>query len=222
MHGQIQFSRSVRQGDGCPDEAIVRAGDGEDAAIVSRVRMGIEQDRPRAADRFLEPSNRLSVAPGGNVWNCDYWHAACTSSGRSFKGGTVWEMTDYGYSVEVAEGYEEAILRTRLALKSEGFSILTEMHVGGLLGPEAGTDRQYLIMGAWSPATTQSELGAGMQVAVHLPCNIVVQETGSTALVAALDPTEDLESPNAIAPELADGARAALGRVLQKATVALG
>lgn len=130
-------------------------------------------------------------------------------------------MTDYGYSVEVAEGYEEAILRTRLALKSEGFSILTETHVGGLLGPEAGTDRQYLIMGAWSPATTQSEMGGGMQVAVHLPCNVVVQETGASALVAALDPTEDLEPSNSITPELADEARAALGRVLQKTTVTL-
>ncbi|MBA3291613.1 MAG: DUF302 domain-containing protein [Actinobacteria bacterium] len=130
-------------------------------------------------------------------------------------------MTDYGYSVQVAEGYEEAIVRTRLALKSEGFSILTEMHVGGLLGPEAGTDRQYLFMGAWSPATTQAELGAGMQVAVHLPCNVIVQETGSTAIVAALDPTEDLEEPNAITPQTADEARAALGRMLQKATVAL-
>jgi uncharacterized protein (DUF302 family) len=130
-------------------------------------------------------------------------------------------MTDYGYSIEVAEGYEEAILRTRLALKSEGFSILTEMHVGGLLGPEAGTDRQYLFMGAWSPATTQSELGAGMQVAVHLPCNVVVQENDTSAVVAALDPTEDLEAPNALSPEMAEEARAALGRVLQKATVAL-
>ncbi|MDQ3771638.1 MAG: DUF302 domain-containing protein [Actinomycetota bacterium] len=130
-------------------------------------------------------------------------------------------MTDYGYRVQVAEGYEEAIVRTRLALKSEGFSILTEMHVGGLLGPEAGTDRQYLFMGAWSPATTQAELGAGMQVAVHLPCNVIVQETGSTAIVAALDPTEDLEEPNAITPQTADEARAALGRMLQKATVAL-
>jgi len=130
-------------------------------------------------------------------------------------------MTDYGYSVQVAEGYEEAIVRTRLALKSEGFSILTEMHVGGLLGPEAGTDRQYLFLGAWSPATTQAELGAGMQVAVHLPCNVIVQETGSTAIVAALDPTEDLEEPNAITPQTADEARAALGRMLQKATVAL-
>lgn len=128
-------------------------------------------------------------------------------------------MTDYGYSVEVAEGYEEAIIRTRLALKGEGFSILTEMHVGGLLGPEAGTARQYLIMGAWAPATTPTDVGAGMKAAVHLPCNVVVQETGATALVAALDPAEGLDDVSTIAPELADGARDAVGRVLQRVTV---
>jgi uncharacterized protein (DUF302 family) len=128
-------------------------------------------------------------------------------------------MTDYGYSVEVAEGYEEAIIRTRLALKGEGFSILTEMHVGGLLGPEAGTERQYLIMGAWAPATTPTDVGSGMKAAVHLPCNVVVQETGATALVAALDPAEGLDDASTIAPELADGARDAVGRVLQRVTV---
>ena len=61
-------------------------------------------------------------------------------------------MTDYGYSVEVLDGYDEAVVRTRLALRAEGFSILTEMHVGGLLGPEGGNERQYLIMGAWGLA----------------------------------------------------------------------
>ena len=128
-------------------------------------------------------------------------------------------MTDYGYSVEVAEGYEEAIIRTRLALKGEGFSILTEMHVGGLLGPEAGTERQYLIMGAWAPATTATDVGSGMKAAVHLPCNVVVQETGASALVAALDPADGLEEGATIAPELAEGARDAVGRVLKKVTV---
>lgn len=102
-------------------------------------------------------------------------------------------MTEYGYSVEVAEGYDEAVIRARLALKSEGFSIITEMHVGGLLGPEAGPDRQYLFMGAWSPVSGHRDIDRGLQAAVHLPCNLVVQETGSSALVAALDPSDDTE-----------------------------
>ena len=126
-------------------------------------------------------------------------------------------MTEYGYSAEVSEGYDEAVIRVRLALKAEGFSILTEMHVGGMLGPEAGDERQYLIMGAWSPATSSRELSSGLQVAVHLPCNLVIQETGSSALVASLDPAED-SGPD-VTEEVAAGARAALARVLERVAV---
>ena len=221
LRGQIEISGGlVCQSDRRLYQRVRRSRESKDAAPVNHIGVHVQHHGRRPAQHVRE-SIRLLVATRGNVWNCNQGHVFSPSSDSSFKGGTVWEMTDYGYSVEVAEGYEEAILRTRLALKSEGFSILTEMHVGGLLGPEAGTDRQYLFMGAWSPATTQAELTPGMQVAVHLPCNVVVQESGASALVAALDPTEDLESPNSVSPELADEARGALARVLQKATVTL-
>ena len=124
-------------------------------------------------------------------------------------------MSDYGYSVEVPEGYDEAILRSRLALKSEGFSIITEMHVGGLLGPEAGEERQYLIMGAWGTGSQRS-LDSDIEVAVHLPCNVVVQEMGSSAVVAALDPADSVEIDNPSSSEMAAAARDALGRVFNK------
>lgn len=129
---------------------------------------------------------------------------------------TVGAMTEYGYSVAVAEGYDEAVIRTRLALKGEGFSILTEMHVGGLLGQEAGTDRQYLFMGAWSPPAAVERLDSTLQVGMHLPCNVVVQEQEGGSLIAALDPAEDHETGGAITSETAEQAREALGRVLQK------
>jgi uncharacterized protein (DUF302 family) len=125
-------------------------------------------------------------------------------------------MSAYGYSVEVEEGYDEAVLRSRLALRAEGFSIITEAHVGEALGAGPGRDRQYLILGAWAPAVEERVLGSDVHVAVHFPCNFVVQETGATALVAALDPAEDLEDdagPEALA---ARDARAALQRVLAR------
>jgi uncharacterized protein (DUF302 family) len=124
-------------------------------------------------------------------------------------------LSDYGYTVEVPEGYDEAVLRARLALKGEGFSIITEMHVGGLIAPEAGTGRQYLIMGAWSPVTVQKEIDSELKADVHLPCNVVVQETGDSALVAVLDPGDDL-SETPLAEEMAGQARGALERVLSK------
>ena len=131
-------------------------------------------------------------------------------------------MSDYGYTVEVPEGYDEAVIRTRLALKGEGFSIITEMHVGGMLGPAAGNERQYLIMGAWSLPVGKKAVGDELEVAVHMPCNVVVQETGTSAIVAALDPAESVEGADPETAGLADDARAALSRVLETVTAPPG
>jgi uncharacterized protein (DUF302 family) len=125
-------------------------------------------------------------------------------------------MSEYGYTVEVPEGYDEAVIRSRLALKGEGFSIITEMHVGGMLGPEAGSERQYLIMGAWRAPASQQPVTDDLEVAVHLPCNVVVQERGSSAIVAALDPADAFEASDEQSLQMSDVAREALGRALQK------
>lgn len=123
-------------------------------------------------------------------------------------------MSEYGYKAEVSEGYDEAVIRTRLALRAEGFSILTEMHVGGLLGSKAGDERQYLFMGVWNPTLSHERIETDLQVAVHLPCNVVIQETGSSAIVAALDPTDDVDTSDPGTEQVTDAARAALNRVL--------
>ncbi len=123
-------------------------------------------------------------------------------------------MSEYGYTVEVPEGYDEAVIRTRMALRGEGFSILSEMHVGGVISPDAGDERQYLIMGAFSTAVSEIKIDSELKAASHLPCNVVVQEQGSGAIVAALDPADGIEGA---APEaVTEAARDALGRFLEK------
>ncbi|MDQ3956869.1 MAG: DUF302 domain-containing protein [Actinomycetota bacterium] len=124
-------------------------------------------------------------------------------------------MTEYGYTVEVPQGYDEAVVRARMALRANGFSILSEMHVGGMLGPEAGEERQYLFMGVWNGILSQRRLDPELQVAVHLPCNVVVQESGTGALVAALDPADTVVEPVGSPEGVVEEARDALGRVLQ-------
>jgi len=121
---------------------------------------------------------------------------------------------DYGFAVEVPVGYDEAIIRTRLALRAEGFSILSEMHVGGIIVPEAGTERQYLIMGFWNTAVSEERIASDLRAAVHLPCNVVVQEQGEGSIVAALDPADTVDE-GATPPGLTDQARQALERVLK-------
>jgi uncharacterized protein (DUF302 family) len=124
-------------------------------------------------------------------------------------------MTEYGYSIEVPEGYDEAVIRARLAMKGEGFSVLTESHVGGMLGPEAGDERQYLIMGAWNTGRHQDQ-GSDVRVAVNLPCNVVVQEQGTTAFVTALDPHDSIDPSDEVSVQIADAARAALQRAFDR------
>lgn len=130
-------------------------------------------------------------------------------------------MSELGYTAEIPAGYDEAVTRVRLAFRAEGFSILSEMHVGGMLGPEAGAERQYLIMGVWNAAVEDRAIGGSdMRVAVHLPCNVVIQETGETSLVAALDPVDMLDAPDPTSVEASETAREALARVLEKAAAA--
>lgn len=121
-----------------------------------------------------------------------------------------------GYTVQVPEGYDEAVVRARLAFRGQGFSILSEMHVGGLLGPEAGDQRQYLIMGVWNSAVSDRAVDdrGDMRVAVHLPCNVVVQEVAEGALVAALDPLDAVAADDDLSREVADEARSALQEAL--------
>jgi uncharacterized protein (DUF302 family) len=130
-------------------------------------------------------------------------------------------MTDYGYSVEVLQGYDEAVLRARLALRGEGFSILSEMHVGGMLGPQTGSERQYLIMGVYDSAISQKRIDNDLRAAVHLPCNLVVQENAGTAVVAALDPIDTVEE-GTVPEEIVTSAREALERVLTKVATGSG
>ena len=124
-------------------------------------------------------------------------------------------MSEYGFTVEVPQGYDEAVIRARLALKGEGFSILTESHVGGMLGPEAGTERQYLIMGAWNTGLHRDQ-GSDVRVAINLPCNVVVQEQGPTAFVAALDPHDSIDPNDPASIQVADAAQQALARAFDR------
>lgn len=129
-------------------------------------------------------------------------------------------MNEYGYTVQVPEGYDEAVLRARLAMKGEGFSIISEMHVGGMLGPDAGDQRQYLIMGMWNSALSERQIDPQLKAAVHLPCNVVVQEVDQGAVVAALDPLDVVEGADDSTLVSASIARDALERMLR--TVAAG
>lgn len=119
---------------------------------------------------------------------------------------------EYGLLVTAPIGFEQAVVRTRLALRSRGFSILSEMK--GVADPSESTGRRHLFMALWEYLIATGNLGGpGLDVGDHLACNVVVFEEGDSTSVAVLDPTEGLEGwqPG----DLAVRARTALEQVLE-------
>jgi uncharacterized protein (DUF302 family) len=122
------------------------------------------------------------------------------------------DVEEYGLGVETPLAFDQAVSRTRLAMRTEGFSILSEMPVPPSLGDGAG--RRHLFMGVWERLLAVGNLGGpGLDVGDHLPCNLVVFEEEGRTCVAGLDPLEGLEGWDA--PALATEARSALERVLE-------
>lgn len=120
---------------------------------------------------------------------------------------------EFGLGVTTSMSFEEAVGRTRIALRARGFGILSEM----ARPPEPGSSqgRSHLFMGIWERLTSTGNLGGpGLDVGDHLACNVVVFEEGEATNVAALDPSEGYEGwePS----ELADQARKALEAVLDE------
>lgn len=113
--------------------------------------------------------------------------------------------------------YQEAILRVKDALKTEGFGVLTEIDVKGTLKKKLDVNfRDYCILGACNPSFAHRALDTERHVGLLLPCNVVVQTTDEgTAEVSIIDPVAAMEAVDN--PELATVAsevRAKLEKVI--------
>ena len=120
--------------------------------------------------------------------------------------------------------YEGAIERTREALASEGFGVLTEIDVKATLKKKLDVDfRPYVILGACNPPLAYKALSAELEIGLLLPCNVVVYagDREGESVVSIMDPEAALSlagKPD-IAP-LAAEVKARLQRVLEKVQAA--
>jgi uncharacterized protein (DUF302 family) len=100
-------------------------------------------------------------------------------------------MMSYYFSKKLpAATFEQAVERITLALKNEGFGILTEIDVKETLKKKIDVDfRKYRILGACNPHYAYKALTHEDKIGVFLPCSVIVQEheTGEVE-VAAVDP----------------------------------
>ncbi len=99
----------------------------------------------------------------------------------------------YYYSKIIDDSFENVLRKTEVALKQEGFGILTEIDVKETLKKKLDVDfRPYKILGACNPPFAHKALEAEDKIGTMLPCNVIVQETENGVEIAAVDPVTSM------------------------------
>lgn len=131
----------------------------------------------------------------------------------------IEQTTRYGISTTVDLPYAEAVERTREALATEGFGILSEIDVAATLKKKLDVDfRPYVILGACNPPLAHQALTAERDIGLLLPCNVIVyaDDDEGRSVVAAMDPEEALSlTGNEAVRPLAKDVKTRLRRALE-------
>lgn len=100
------------------------------------------------------------------------------------------QHSKYGFSKTVDIPFDEAIEKTRAALKEEGFGVLSEIDIKEKLKEKLDVDfRRYTILGACNPPLAYKTLQEELQIGLLLPCNVIVYEAddANKSVVSAVD-----------------------------------
>jgi uncharacterized protein (DUF302 family) len=124
---------------------------------------------------------------------------------------------NYSISKRVDFPYEEAVTRTKAALKEEGFGVLTEIDVRKTMKEKLGIEFQkYVILGSCNPTLAHRALEVELEIGLLLPCNVIVYEEDDGAVVAAQNPEAALGViGNRLLEPIAHEARVKLEQVIR-------
>ena len=117
-------------------------------------------------------------------------------------------------TVTLQQPMAEVETAVRAALGDQGFGILAEIDVAGVIASKLGVHRAPLkILGACNPVLVNQALDISIDVALSLPCNVVLRAIDDdTTTVTIADPAVIM--PGDSFRELVEDARRRLGAAL--------
>jgi len=127
-------------------------------------------------------------------------------------------MPTYGISTKVSLPYEQALAKTREALKAEGFGVITEIDVRKTVKEKLGEEfRPYIILGACNPPLAHRAISMEPEIGLLMPCNVCVWDNmDGTSTVAAVDVSALFHIvQNPALQEIAETVSARLRRVVE-------
>jgi len=127
-------------------------------------------------------------------------------------------MSYYFNKVINEKSFDEAISQVQIALKNEGFGVLTEIDIKETLKNKIGVDfKKYKILGACNPHLAYKALQSEDKIGLFLPCNVIVEEHENGEIeVSAVDPIASMSTvENETLGELAIEIQQKLIRVIE-------
>lgn len=96
---------------------------------------------------------------------------------------------DVGIGTFTEMGFDEAVEATRAALAERGFGILHEIDLTATLKNKLDKDiERVLILEACDPEFAGRAYDINKDVALMIPCNVVVRESGGGCVIEAQNP----------------------------------
>jgi uncharacterized protein (DUF302 family) len=123
----------------------------------------------------------------------------------------------YALSRTVPRPFDAALDLTREALAAEGFGVPTEMDTQAIFRARLGKESERrVILGACLPAVAFEAMRAEPELAVLLPCNVVVREVPGGSEVTVVKPTRLFTLTARVDPAHAEAVEARLRAVLER------
>jgi len=104
----------------------------------------------------------------------------------------------YFYAKVVDYGYEEALVKTKEALRVVGFSVVTTIDIQTNLKNAIDKDmKPYMILGACNPHYASAVTEKEPRIGVLLPCNVLVYVNDDDKVeIAAVNTLETMQAVN--------------------------